>query len=254
MAGVTPDSGVAYRRVADQIRAAIGPGRPFPPGANLPSESELMKLHGVSRGTIRQTYAQLQHEGIISSRRGSRRVVVDGPRLQRFERLLSFSLWGRSIGEQPSARLIRLVKRPATGEEQRELGLPAEATVFHLLRLRLLSGRPTMVERASYPEDLGRIIADMNTDSVSITETLTEHGYLFARASHCIDALAASTEDATLLGVRRGSPLLRARRLTTDPAGRALEWSDDRYRADSVAFSIANSADANNLSRDLAAS
>jgi GntR family transcriptional regulator len=250
--GAAADTDFAYRRVADEMRSAIGPGRPYPPGARLPSESELMKHHGVSRGTIRQTYAQLQHEGIISSRRGSRRIVVDAPRLQQFERLLSFSLWGRSIGEQPSARMIRLVRRQISVDEGRELDLPPDAIVVHILRLRFLSGRPTMIERATYPEDLGRIIADMRSDTKSITETLTEHGYLFARASHTIDALSASTEDSNLLEVRRGSPLLRARRLTTDPNGRALELSDDRYRADSVVFSIANSADANNLSRHLA--
>jgi GntR family transcriptional regulator len=212
----------------------------------------MMKIHGVSRGTIRQTYAQLQHEGIISSRRGRRRIVMNTPHLQQFERLLSFSLWGRSIGEHPSARLVRLVQRKVSAEERRMLDLPPEAMVVHLLRLRLLSGRPTMVERTTYPEDLGGIVAAIDTDTISITETLTAHGYLFARASHTIDAVGASSEDSLLLEVRRGSPLLRARRLTIDPAGRALEWSDDRYRVDAVAFSVTNSADANNLSRHLA--
>lgn len=210
-----------------------------------------MRRYGVSRGTIRQTYAQLQHEGIITSSRGSRRIVIDAPRLQSFESLVSFSLWGRSIGEEPSARMIRLAWGPAGGEEGRRLGVAPDTTVARLVRLRFLGARPVMVERATYPEDLGRIVAATNTDHQSITETLTGHGYVFTRASHTIDALGANTEDAGLLAVRRGSALLRARRLTSDPTGRGLEWSDDRYRADAVAFTVLNYADANNLSRHL---
>lgn len=239
---------IAYRRLADEFRAAVSDGR-YPPGSQLPSERELMEQHHVSRGTVRQTFSQLQHEGIISSRRGSRRTVINTPRVQNFGHLMSFSLWGRSIGEQPSGRLVRLARREATEEESRQLDLPAGAPVFHLLRLRFLSGVPTMIERAAYPERLGRIIAAMDTERDSITYRLAEEGFVFAQANHLIDAVAASAEDARLLEIRPRSPLLRTRRRSTDGDGVPLEWSDDRYRADTVAFEVANSVNSSGLSR-----
>jgi GntR family transcriptional regulator len=44
-------------------------------------------------------------------------------------------------------------------------------------------------------------------------------------------------------------PMLRERRLTTDPAGVPVEWSDDRYLGSAVAFSVHNSVAVNALSR-----
>ena len=38
----------------------------------------------MSRGTIRQAFAALRADGIIASRRGARRVVIGGPRVQSF--------------------------------------------------------------------------------------------------------------------------------------------------------------------------
>ena len=45
---------------------------------------------------------------------------------------------------------------------------------------------------------------DLETDS--ITERLEEKGIVFADAEHVIDAVAASAEDARLLGVRPRAP------------------------------------------------
>ena len=99
-----PGSPSLYRKVAEDIKAAIAAGG-YAAGTRLPSEHELAERYSVSRGTIRQAFAALRADGIIASRRGARRVVVGGPRVQSFGELLSFSRWARAIGEQPSGRL-----------------------------------------------------------------------------------------------------------------------------------------------------
>jgi GntR family transcriptional regulator len=65
-------------------------------------------------------------------------------------------------------------------------------------------------------------------------------GVVFAYGEHEIDAVAAGTRDAELLGIRRGGPLLRIRRTTSTPAGRPIEWGDDRYRTGTLSFSVYN--------------
>jgi GntR family transcriptional regulator len=72
---------------------------------------------------------------------------------------------------------------------------------------------------------------------------------VFAYGRHQIDAVGAGTTDAELLGIRRGSPLLRIRRTTTDHSGRPVETSDDRYIPSAVTFVVHNSIDANPMTR-----
>ncbi|MFJ1767617.1 GntR family transcriptional regulator [Amycolatopsis sp. NPDC088138] len=237
-----------YRRIADDLKTAIGEGT-YSAGDPLPSESELAQRYDASRGTIRQAFAALRTDGIISSRRGARRLVQGGPRLQDFATLLSFSRWGRAIGEEPSGRVVRLDRREATDAERAHLDLPDGAGVYHLTRVRLLDDVPVMIERTAYPDRIGALVAGMDLDRESVTERLAELGTAFADAEHTIDAVRATADDARLLGVRAGVPLLRERRRATDPSGVPLEWSEDRYLGDQVAFTVRNSADRNTLSR-----
>jgi len=237
-----------YRKVAEDIKAAIAAGS-YPSGTRLPSESELADRYCVSRGTIRQAFAALRADGVIASRRGARRVVLGGPRVQSFGELLSFSRWARALGEVPAGRVISLDRRIATALEAERLVLPPDTHVYFLVRVRLLSGCPVMIERSAFPDRVGALVAGMSLDSESITERLEELGIVFADAEHVIDAVPASAEDARLLGVRAQVPLLRERRHTRDLSGQPVEWSDDRYLGSAAAFSVHNSVAVNALSR-----
>jgi GntR family transcriptional regulator len=248
---MTADS--LYRKVAEDIKAAIAAGA-YPPGALLPSEAELAERYAVSRGTVRQAFAALRADGVIASRRGARRSVIGGPLVQSFGELLSFSRWARAIGEVPTGRVVTLERRPASDAEASRLGLPVGGHVYFLLRVRLLSGRPVMLERAAYPERVGELVAGLDLAVDSITESLEKLGIVFTDAEHVIDAVPAAAEDARWLGVRPGVPLLRERRFTTDRSGQPVEWSDDRYLGTETAFSVRNSVSVNALSRTSAPS
>jgi GntR family transcriptional regulator len=240
--------GALYRKVADDIKAAIASGG-YAAGTRLPSENELAERYAVSRGTIRQAFAALRADGVIASRRGARRVVIGGQRVQSFDELLSFSRWARAIGEVPTGRVISLTRRPATLEEAELLSLPDGSLVYYLIRVRLLSGRPVMIEHGAFPDRVGVLLADMDLERGSVLDRLEEHGIVFADSEHIIDAIPASAEDARLLEVRPRVPLLRERRFSTDQAGNPLEWSDDRYLGSAVAFGVHNSVAVNALSR-----
>jgi len=237
-----------YQKVAEDIRAGIAAGE-YAASTKLPSENELAQRYGVSRGTIRQAFAALRADGVIASRRGARRVVFGGPRVQSFGELLSFSRWARAMGEVPGGRVVALERRPATTAEAARLNVPDGGYVYSLMRVRLLSGRPVMVERAVYPEKVGALVAGLDLTRDSITERLEQLGIVFTDAEHVIDAVPATAEDARLLEVRAGTALLRERRFTADRSGQPVESSDDRYLGTETAFSVRNSVSVNALSR-----
>jgi GntR family transcriptional regulator len=224
-----------HEEIAEELRRAID-CEEYMVGALLPSETELAARYQVSRGTVRQAVATLTAEGLIGSRQGARRVVLASRRSQSFAELRSFAQWARAMGRRATGSVVSTSRRPATAEDAARLYLRAGTEVLYVLRLRALDGEPVLVERTVYADWIAQRLYE-------------DTGLVFAYGEHLIDAVAAGTADADLLGVRRTSPLLRTRRVTTDQTGRPIEWSDDRYRADAINFSIHNSTGSNPLAR-----
>ncbi len=237
-----------YRKLAADLRQAIAEGA-YGSGGRLPAESELARGYGVSRGTVRQALALLRADGLVTSRRGTRRVVLGTARVQTFSEQVSFTRWARSLGEEPGGRVVNVERRPADEVEREQLRLADGEEVCLVLRVRTLSGVPVMVERSAYPLRIGEIVAALDPAAVSHTVPLEERGVVFADTHHTIDIVFADADDARLLGCRTGDPLLRERRRSTDPAGTPVEWSEDRYLPGTVAFSVHNSRAASALSR-----
>ena len=238
-----------HEEIAEELRRAID-REEYLVGALMPSEAELAARYEVSRGTVRQAVAALTAEGLIGSRQGARRVVLTSRRSQSFAELRSFAQWARAMGRAATGSVVSSERRPATTEDASRLYLRAGAEVLYVLRVRELDGEPVLVERTVYADWIAPAVERIEPDCESVTQRLYEDtGLVFAYGEHLIDAVAAGTTDAELLGVRRTSPLLRARRVTTDQTGRPVEWSDDRYRSDAINFSIHNSIGSNPLAR-----
>ncbi|WP_435612136.1 GntR family transcriptional regulator [Streptomyces sp. bgisy159] len=241
-----------HEEIAGELRRAID-REEYAVGSRLPSETDLAAHYGVSRGTVRQAVAALTAEGIIGSRQGARRVVLASRRSQSFAELRSFAQWARAMGREATGRVVAQEYRPATTEDAVRLQLPAQARVLHVLRVRGLDGEPVLLERTVYAGWIADAVAALEPDCPSVTQRLyDETGLVFAYGEHVIDAVAAGAQDAELLGVRRTSPLLRVRRVTTTHEGRPVEWSEDRYRSDAVSFSVHNSTANNALARKTA--
>ena len=238
-----------HEEIAGELRAAID-REEYAAGSLLPSEAELAARYQVSRGTVRQAVAALTNEGLVGSRQGARRVVLASRRSQSFGELRSFAQWARAMNRTATGAVVASERRPATAEDAARLHLPADAEVLAVVRVRGLDGEPVLLERTVYADWIAPAVERIEPDCESVTQRLFDDtGLIFAYGEHLIDAVPAGALDADLLGVRRTSPLLRVRRVTTTRAGQPIEWSDDRYRSDAVNFSVHNSIGANPLAR-----
>lgn len=230
-----------HLHIADELRRRITAGE-LRTGEPVPSESQLCHAYGVSRGTVRQALAALRTEGAIGGGRGKPPVVRPPSLTQDFAELVSFSAWATALGRTPGQRTRELARRPASVAAVDALGLAEDELVVELLRVRLLDAEPVMIERTAFVEPVGRLLFDFDLDGGSIYAHLRARGVDVARARQTIDAVAASAQDAELLDVTVGTPLLRVRRRSTDEAGRPIEWSDDRYRGDVMSFTVESAA------------
>jgi GntR family mannosyl-D-glycerate transport/metabolism transcriptional repressor len=64
----------SYRRIAEDLRCQISSGE-LAPGQRVPSETELMRRYGVSRGTARQGLAVVEAAGLVRAEHGKGRFV-----------------------------------------------------------------------------------------------------------------------------------------------------------------------------------
>ncbi|MFC5787045.1 MULTISPECIES: GntR family transcriptional regulator [Streptomyces] len=215
----------------------------WPEGEPVPSESQLCEEFGTSRGPVRQALSILRSDGHLVGGRGKPPVARRAAPSQPFASLMSFTQWARSIGREPGQLTVEVARRRASPEAAARLGLDEGEPVVDLVRLRHLDGVPVMVERSTFVLHVGRHLFDIDPDAGSIYEALCGRDVDLHHARHTIDAIAADTQDASLLGIEPGEPLLRVRRLAFSRDGVPLEYADDRYLPALANFTIENTAE-----------
>ncbi len=232
-----------YEEIAAFLRTAIRDGD-YAPGDPIPSEADLCRRFDSARGTVRQAIATLRTEGLISSGQGRRSRVLATVPSQSFDVVISFTQWCRNSGIIPGQQTQWVTRKPADAALAAALDIPDRGPVVSLLRLRLMDGTPAMVERLNYPLEVGHHILSFDPDSGSIYQRLLDCGVDINHATRTIDAIGADAEDAALLQVPEGTPLLRVRRRAFTSEGTPIESSDDRYLPGKVSFTL-NSARGN---------
>ncbi|MFI0420996.1 GntR family transcriptional regulator [Spongiactinospora sp. 9N601] len=220
--------------LADELRAAEA-------GSRLQSEAAQCRRFAVSRMTLRQALAELQSRGLVEARAGrgwfvaapGRTGAPDGaPIAEPPGKLMSFSEMARSKGHVPDSEVLTQEIRPATFEEAEQLGLVPGADLFSLRRLRRLNGLPVAVDHSLVPGDLLPDALATDFSTASLHDAFRAAGAPPTSADLEIEAIVADTEDATLLDVEEGSPLLKVRQLFLDAERRPIERGVIQYRAD----------------------
>jgi GntR family transcriptional regulator len=192
----------------------------------LPSDAQLCEEFGVSRMTARNAVQRLVQDGLVYRVPGRGTFVAAGDAHRTATHILSFSDEMRRRGRQPSSRLVESSVRPATDEERTRLGSDEVAV---LRRVRLADGEPLALETAVFPAVRVAQVLEGDLERVSLFERLTASGLVPTAGRAAIAAQSATDEDARLLGVERGEPLLVERRLIRDQHGDPLEWTESRY-------------------------
>jgi GntR family transcriptional regulator len=132
-----------YRQIEQALRERVAA---LPPGAKLPSDTDLCAEFGVSRMTARNAMERLAADGLIRREPGRGSFVTAPPAHRRANRLMTFSQEMRRTGRLPRSRLLARVVRPATGPEAAILGVPPRQSVVYLRRLRLADEEPIALE------------------------------------------------------------------------------------------------------------
>ena len=225
-----------YLQIADSLAKRILSGE-LAVGERLPSERQLAEELGVSRMTVRQALLALRRSGLVQSRRGQGS-FVSGPKLEQpVDILTGFSDNILAKGMKPGARVLSAEQRLASQSVARSLGLPVGEPVWRLHRLRLADNMPAALEISYFP---ARLFPDLNRHDLegrSVYAILAEeYGVRLAWARQCLEPTVARPEEASLLGIPVGAPLMLVERTTFDETERIVEFAKDLYRGDCFRF------------------
>ncbi|MFC5723502.1 GntR family transcriptional regulator [Streptomyces gamaensis] len=148
-----------YRQVADALRREIDGGK-YPPGARLPSESELSARFDASRNTVRSGLSLLVSEGLVASSQGLgyevRSHEVFELNASRFENLTfpqngdAYNTDVTNAGRRPH-QTFRVELKPAPEDVAKRLAIePGSTTVLRFCH-RYVDDVPWSTQATYYP-------------------------------------------------------------------------------------------------------
>ena len=188
--------------------------------------------------TARNAMQRLAEDGLIALEPGRGSFVADPPTHRRANRLMTFTQEMLRAGRTPTSRTLTRVIRPSTAAEAASLGIPPGQPVVHLRRLRKADDQPVALESAVLIGACADAVLTADLEHGSLHDTLGRAGFVLARGLATISAGAATAEDARLLEIRPGDPLLVEQRVIMDVHGHRIESTESRYPADRYALDV----------------
>lgn len=208
MAGAAPKYSMIAARLLDEIQ-----GGRIKVGELLPTESRLMRDHGVSRYTVRSAIRELRVRGVVSSRQGRGSVVVSDrfgaayvERIHSLEELIAF-------GSDMQREVLDCAEISASQAMAERFGWKPGRKLLEIRCLRKAESEP---ERAVavvtlWMDSLFKPAVETLRASrhAAVAEIIRERfGYSYDSVTQTVQAGALEPGDAGLLGASPGDPAL----------------------------------------------
>jgi DNA-binding GntR family transcriptional regulator len=219
-----------YHQAARVLEEAIEDGR-LPRGSKLESELDLAERLGISRPTMRAAIKQLVDKGLLMRRRGIGTTVAPRP-VRRAVALTSLYDDLKESGREPTTRVLNFEETPCPPEIAEHLGLGPTAPVLRFDRLRLADSDPIALMHNFVPVGLLKIESE-DLERNGLYDLFRRNGIAPHVATQRVGARKTGAEEAELLEIGLGDPVLTMTRTAYDTSGRPIEYGSHSYPAES---------------------
>jgi GntR family transcriptional regulator len=226
-----------YLQIKTMLAQRILDGN-YAPHERLPSESELMKVFGVSRITVRQALRDLHADGLVFSVQGKGTFVAKPKAIQDVQRLQGFGETMIPQGYEASTRVIGLQEIRPSQNVAEALHIKQSEMVVEIKRVRFCNREPISIDQSFYPIDIGRRLSgrDLTQDIFPMLEN--EFDIVLDHADLRIEATLADDEQAGHLNCDIGAPVLLIQRLVLDDQGNRIAFEFLSHRGDAFQYHL----------------
>ncbi len=229
-----------YYQLANIIRQQIENGT-FQAYTAIPSERQIEEQYSLSRPTIRQAIDILERQGYLYRVHG-KGTFVSPPKLQKgILELTSFSEDMRNRGFEPGQKILEFgeIKPPAKVARQLEINEPNQK-VLRIKRLRFGDKTPIGLQDSYLCLPSGQTITREEIETRgSIYSILQEKFGLYpTEADETLEVTLATPEEADMLQIPVGSPLLLNERRLWSQNRQAIEFVRILYRGDRYKYFV----------------
>jgi GntR family transcriptional regulator len=215
-----------YASIKRELLSKIERGT-WPIGHKLPREEELQEQYQVSRGTVRRALSELESEGLISRTAAKGTFVTRvTPKLEKaLGEIVSLSQKLSQAGFEVSTVVLSAETIPAAmaeGRVEAGFGIPPGASVVHIRRLRQANGVPFTIQSVYLrPELCPGILEEDLTHLFRLYEEKFDRRII--TADETIRVSTASADEARLLALAPGDPVVIRDRISYDQRGEPFE-------------------------------
>jgi GntR family transcriptional regulator len=241
----TPPQQPPSRRIADDLRREIESGE-LRSGAKLLSERALAEKYGAARNTAREAIRLLAEQGLVTAKHGKGVFVRESQRLFRFGSdrysrknretgLTPFRLEAQRQGKEPRIDVLSIVRERPPADVAERLGVPAdEESVVHRENHYFADNEPVQIVSTylRWEEAQGTPLMQPKSGKDGIYGRLEELGHVMTRGRDEISARMPTPEEAAVLRLLPGVPVLEVLHTSLDQDGTPFEVSRFVHRAD----------------------
>lgn len=199
-----------YVQFAKIIKEQIQTGE-LNPGDQLPGEQELCQIFDISRTVVRQALDILRRENLIYRKKGKGTFVTQPIINASYAQNLSgFYHEMKTRGLKPTTRIIKhqVIEPPKWIADR--LDLDSKQSVVEIERLRFLYEIPIILVTNYIPLHICPSLAKADLTNRSLYDYLEEEtGMVISSGKRLIEAVRAKPNQAELLEISTGSPVLK---------------------------------------------
>lgn len=226
-----------YQQLKDILLGEIGSGK-LEPNERIPSENELSDAYGVSRMTARAVLVDLAREGWLYRVPGKGTFVAD--------KIVASSTAYVGIREQLEQKGYEVrTKTIECGLDRcsdvvaKHMGIRPGEDVFKIKRIRWVKDFPISVHTSYVAPEYSQVITPKLLEHEQLCVLLNRYYQLYRkRVVETLESVAASSDEAALLEVAKGHPLLLLKDVLYAEDDKPYEYTKVVFRGDKLKIQL----------------